>query len=81
MSRRYYTLAQWDREAERWTIEFGDYSRSVVQSEHRDYRDKGASSRHLRIVVSEDDQASISKAVSSLPRVYAARHQVRVVKV
>lgn len=64
MAKRYYTLAV--REDGQWTAQFGDYDRETVQAELDDYVDHDYRKRDLRIVQSNDDQASIMNAVARL---------------
>jgi hypothetical protein len=68
MSHRYHTLLR--REDGIWAIEFGDYSRAVVQDELEDtvggYQD--VRRKDLKIITTYDDQASINAAVADLNR-------------
>jgi hypothetical protein len=73
MSHRYYTLLSREMDAPgtgqlRWTIEFGDYSKGIVQSEFENFLDHGFRRKDLRIITTGDDQASIEAAVADLNR-------------
>jgi hypothetical protein len=61
--RTYYTLAVFDGY---WSPEFGDYDRDTVQGELEEYRERGVFKKHLRILKTEDTQASIDAAVAKL---------------
>ena len=67
MARKYYTLVSF--QDERWSIEFGDYSRNVVAEEKAGMLDDYGSvwkSSELKIIVSGDTQAEINEAVAKL---------------
>lgn len=65
MSHRYFTLLH--READGiWAIEFGDYSRRVVQDELEDYLDHDIRRKDLRIITTGDAQSDIEAAVAAL---------------
>lgn len=49
-----------------WSLQFGDYDRKTVQDELDDYRDKGFYKKALRIVTTNDDQASINAAIDKI---------------
>jgi hypothetical protein len=74
--KRYYTLVSKDMNnpADTWVIEFGAYSRGVVQDEMREYRyndalkNEGEERREYKIITSGDKQAEIEAAVSQLNR-------------
>lgn len=61
---RYFTLAI--REEGVWAPQFGDYQRSTVKDEMGEYSDHDVKSCDMKIVVSEDDQASIDAAIREL---------------
>lgn len=48
MARTYHWLLSRDFDGD-WTIEFGDYDKSVVRDERDDYRDHGFKLKDLRI--------------------------------
>jgi hypothetical protein len=63
MPRRYFTLCTLDEG--RWSPQFGDYQRSLVEAEAEDYRREYR--RHdLKIIVTGARQADIDSAVSAL---------------
>ncbi len=62
MARKYHVLLV--REDGNWTIEFGDYDKSVVQDERQDKRDHDVKAKDLHILtVDGDTQADIDAAV------------------
>jgi hypothetical protein len=65
MSHRYFTLLHREDDGV-WAIEFGDYSRAVVQDELEDFLDHDIRRKDLRIIQTQDDQASINVAVAAL---------------
>lgn len=65
MPKPYYTLAVLIDG--RWSPEFGDYDRDVVDDEMRDtYLDGGWKRNQCRIVRTADDQAAITAAIAKL---------------
>lgn len=66
MSRKYFSLLQ--RIDDQWTIQFGDYDRSIVEAERDDYRHGSQSikARDLKIISSGGTQAAINAAVAKL---------------
>lgn len=74
--KKYYTLVSKDLNNPKdiWTIEFGDYSRGIVQDEMREYRynnalqNEGEEKREYKIITSGDSQAEIEAAVAELNR-------------
>lgn len=61
--RKYYTLCE-RLPGERWTPEFGDYCRRVVEQERKDCsREIGT---EFKIIQTDDNQASINAAVARL---------------
>lgn len=73
--KKYFSLLQ--RIDGRWTIQFGDYVKSVVNQEKIDMIDSDDSlkSRDFTIITTSDDQASINAAVEALN---AAQHDQHV---
>lgn len=73
---KYYTLVSKDinNSKDIWAIEFGDYSRGIVQDEMREYRynnalqNDGEERREYKIITSGDLQADIEAAVAYLNR-------------
>lgn len=62
MARKYHVLLV--REDGNWTIDFGDYDKSVVQNERQDKRDHDIKAKDLYILtVNDDTQAEIDAAV------------------
>ena len=65
MPHRYFTLLH--READGvWAIEFGDYSRSVVQDELEDARYSNDWRKSDLRIIQTSDQACINAAVAAL---------------
>lgn len=65
MARQYWTLVEW--QGKKWAPQFGDYDREVVVQERRDWIDAGAARpKHLLIIRSLDDKASVDAAVERL---------------
>lgn len=62
--RAYYTLAV--REDGRWTPQFGDYDRELVEFERQDYRDHGHKARDLKIVTSIAGRRFVEAAIAKL---------------
>ena len=63
MARKYHVLLV--REDGNWTIDFGDYDKSVVQDERQDKRDHDIKAKDLHILtVDGDTQAAIDAAVN-----------------
>lgn len=65
MSRRYYTLAV-RQGGPRWSPEFGDYDRELVEAEREDYRDHDVKARDLRILTTTPGQKAIVAAIAKL---------------
>ena len=64
MSRHYYILVDREGPGSPWTVQFGDYERSVVMGEYRDHRDHDVRASDLRVVmVDGDTQADIDAEV------------------
>lgn len=67
MARKYHVLLV--REDGNWTIDFGDYDKSVVQDERHDKRDHDIKAKDLHILtVDGDTQAAIDAAVNEFRR-------------
>jgi hypothetical protein len=72
MARRYFTLAvrwHWEEAGvlhSRWSPEFGDYDREVVESERDDYRSRDFKARDLKIISTGDKQSDIDAAIMKL---------------
>lgn len=67
MARKYHTLLEWNVEAGRWEIAFGDYSKPVVEQEARDMKDGAYMGRRkLRIITTTHGQAEIDAKVAVL---------------
>jgi hypothetical protein len=49
-SSRYWLLLERADARSPWRVQYGDYSRSVVVEERRDYRDQGKRASNLKIV-------------------------------
>lgn len=63
--KRYHSLLE--KIEGHWCIAFGDYSRKVVNQERIDQIDDGMTKRkNLKIIETNDDQASIEAAVAKL---------------
>lgn len=63
MSKPYHTLLVKHNRGDRWSIEFGDYSRKVVKQEAEDsYSD----AHRTTIITTADNQAAIEDAVARL---------------
>lgn len=57
---KYYSLyVQW-RDDNRWTVEFGDYQRSVVLQEWKDTYRKDPDIRDYKIACTDDSQEAIN---------------------
>jgi hypothetical protein len=66
--RPYYTLAV--RYDGRWSCEFGDYARDVVEQELQDVRDNsGIRKADLKIITTGSSQAAIDAAITALNEV------------
>ncbi len=63
-SARYFTLTV--RENGRWSPQFGDGDRSVVQGELDDYLDHGHRRRDLKVIETTGDQRAIDATVANL---------------
>jgi hypothetical protein len=63
--RQYFTLAVRNLCDNKWSPEFGDYSRSVVKSELEDFRRNYSASR-LKILATTDNQEDITAAIVAL---------------
>jgi len=63
MARTYYTLLALDNG--HWVVEFGDYDIDVVKDELLDIHESTLTPKsHMRIIASDDDQASIDAEVA-----------------
>jgi hypothetical protein len=67
MAKQYFTLVIFENGS--WAPQFGDYVRSVVQDERDDYREHDVLLKHMKIIKTTDDQASIDSAVAQLNNV------------
>lgn len=71
MARKYFTLIVKEPE-EKWSPQFGDYDRDVVEAEMRDYKDhvgdgcQWKKGTKFSIIGTNDDQASIDAMVAKL---------------
>lgn len=63
-AKRYFSLLV--RENGKWAPQFGDYSKSVVKSELREWRDNGAKAGDLKIVEHDDSKAALDAAIARL---------------
>jgi hypothetical protein len=72
MARRYFSLAvryRWEEagvEHSRWSPEFGDYDREVVEGEYDDYRSRDFKARDLKIIATGEKQADINAGIAKL---------------
>jgi hypothetical protein len=72
MKTPYYTLLERAAGSHTWTIEFGDYSRKVVEAEMRDRRESDRAAEPterstFRVIATDDDtQEAIDAAVTNL---------------
>lgn len=66
MNRVYYWLIQRDPSTHSWHVQFGDYERSCVHAEYRDYFEHGTPLGDLRIVKGEDTQSWIDNHTKTL---------------
>ena len=64
--RTYFSLLVRFPDTGRWSPEFGDYTRAVVEEEMRDYRDHDYKARDLKIIATGDKPADVSAAVRAL---------------
>lgn len=56
-----------ERQDGKWSPQFGDYDKEVVEQERRDWIDAGTAwARHLLVIYSLDNQDSINAAVARL---------------
>lgn len=58
--RNYYTLLVWVEDLGRWSPEFGDYTKQVVNEERYLSEDSGIK---CRIIKTDDHQSAIDEAV------------------
>jgi hypothetical protein len=65
-ARKYYTLCLRDDGPNVFAPEFGDYDYATVKAEMDSYTEHAYLKRNARIVISNDDQASINAAVAEL---------------
>jgi hypothetical protein len=66
MTKTYYTLLSRETPKDRWVIEFGDYSRSVVRQERDDMKDGAFCDHAFKIIATGDAQSAIDAAVAAL---------------
>jgi hypothetical protein len=63
--RDYYTLLTRAKGTRQWQIHFGDYQKSVVEDERRDFKDGFSGLTYeTKMIKSKDDQASINAAIA-----------------
>ena len=63
MGKRYYSvLVQWER-GDDWSVQFGDYSRSVCVDE---IEDSYSDAYKTKIITTDDKQSAIDAAVATL---------------
>ena len=62
----YYVLLSREDKSKPWMIEFGDYERSTVKDELRDYRDHDIRASNLKIITTGDTKEEIEAAVAKL---------------
>lgn len=63
--RKYYTLAVKNISDNKWSPEFGDYTKSVVEYERQEFRRNYPANR-LQIITSGDSQFDINAAIRNL---------------
>ena len=64
----YYTLLVRESARSYWEPEFGDYDRECVEDEKRGNRDHGIKAGNLKIIITADDQDSITTKINQLNR-------------
>jgi hypothetical protein len=64
--RTYYSLLSRAPDDTKWSIEFGDYKRSVVKQERDDMKDGHYCDHAFKIIETTDEQSSIDAAVFNL---------------
>lgn len=69
-TKKYYSLLT--LVDDNWCIQFGDYDREVVEDERDEYKENGETTK---IIVTNDDQASINEKVVQLNQIIFAQKQ------
>jgi hypothetical protein len=74
---KYFTLLRYDEAIHKWMIELGSNTRSEVKSELEDLHDgyQEVPRKHLRIIVTAEDQASINRAVDEINEAEASKRR------
>jgi len=67
MARKYHSLIE-HLPGESWALQFGDYSKTVVQQEVQDMKDSGSfvKGTKYKVITTDDSQAAINAAVEEL---------------